>query len=404
MKTVYFDNNGTTPVHPKALEALLPFYREDYGNPSSLYAGGRKARKAVERAREQVAKLIGAHPEEILFTSCGSESNNTVLKGVANARRDRGEHIITSCIEHPSVLNSCRYLEKKGFRVTYLPVDRDGMVNLDSLRESVTSETILISVMLANNETGAIQPVSEIASIAAGSGAFIHTDAIQSAGKMVVNVGELGVDALSLSGHKFYAPKGIGVLYVRAGSAFEPFLHGGHQEEGRRAGTENVAYIAGLATAVDLIMENREADEARIEGMRDRFEAALLENIPAIEINGRNSPRLANTSNVACHYIEGEGILYSLSEHGICASSGSACTSGSLEPSHVLRAMQVPFTAVQGSTRFSFSRYTTDEEVDHIIKVFPEIIASLRRLSLFWDDETNAPHADAENMIQEFGS
>jgi len=399
MRTVYADNNATTPVAPEVVEAMEPYFRHLYFNPSSMYEPARQVAGAVAEARMKIACHLGAaRNEEIIFTSCATESNNAAIQGTARARPNR-RHIITTTVEHPAVLEVCKDMQRAGYEVTFLAVDRHGNLDMAEYVRSLRPDTLLVTIMHANNETGVIFPVAELARIAKETSPEIvfHTDATQSVGKLPIDLGGQfrHVDLLSFSGHKLHAPKGIGVLYVRRGTPWRPFMIGGHQEQGRRAGTENVPYIVGLARAMDLVMADREAQEARLAQLRDRLESALLQRIPALEINGRGAPRLANTSNLSCHYIEGEAILYQLSAEGICASSGSACTSGSLEPSHVLRAMGVPFTAIHGSVRFSFSRYTTDEEIERIIQVFPEIVAKLRRLSPYWDAEHNRPRPTA---------
>jgi cysteine desulfurase len=399
MRLVYADNNATTPVSPEVVEAMMPYLREWYFNPSSMYEPARQVAQAIAQARRTIAGHLGAaDPQEIIFTACATESNNAAIQGVARARPDR-RHIITTAVEHPAVLEVCKDMQRAGYEVTFLGVDRHGNLNIAEYVRSLRPDTLLVTIMHANNETGVIFPVAELARIAKETSPEIvfHTDATQSVGKLPIDLsGEFRhVDLLSFSGHKLHAPKGIGVLYVRRGTPWRPWMIGGHQEQGRRAGTENVPYIVGLARAMDLVMADREAQEARLAQLRDRLESALLQRIPALEINGRGAPRLANTTNLSCHYIEGEAILYQLSAEGICASSGSACTSGSLEPSHVLRAMGVPFTAIHGSVRFSFSRYTTDDDIDRIIQVFPEIVRKLRRMSPYWDWEQDRPRPTA---------
>lgn len=402
MRVVYADNNATTAVAPEVVEAMMPYLTTEYFNPSSMYDPARGPADAVAGARRSIAGHLGANPNEILFTSCATESNNTALVGTLRARPDR-RHLITTAVEHPAVESVARVLAREGWEVDFLPVDRSGRLDLRDLVRALRPDTALVSVMHANNETGVVFPVAEIARIAKETdpGIVVHTDATQTVGKLPVDLsGELAnVDLLSFSGHKLHAPKGIGVLYLRRGTPCRPFMLGGHQEDGRRGGTENVAFIVGLARALDLAMADREADEARVTALRDRLEGELLESIPFVEVNGAGAERLGNTLNLSCHFIEGEGILFQLSEHGICASSGSACTSGSLEPSHVLRAMKVPFTAVHGSVRFSFSRYTTDDEVDHIVDVFPGVVASLRRLSPYWDAAAGRPRPEAMEML-----
>ena len=385
MRTVYVDNNATTKVAPEALEAMLPFFSEYYGNPSSMhFFGGQVARK-VSEARESVADLLGADPSEIVFTSCGTESDNAAILGTLDSYPEKRQ-FITSRVEHPAVGNVSTYLGRKGFHVTELSVDREGRLDPDQLRESITDQTALVSVMYANNETGVIFPIEKIAEIVKEKGIPFHTDAVQTVGKIPINLKKLAIDMLSLSGHKLHAPKGIGVLYIRKGTKFSPFLIGGHQEKGRRGGTENVPYIIGLGKACELAKKNMEDENTRVRALRDYLEKKILERIPNTLINGDPVHRLPNTLSVSFEYVEGESILLLLSDLGICASSGSACTSGSLEPSHVLRAMGVPFTAAHGSIRFSLSIYNTKEEMDYIIEHLPPIIQKLRDISPFWRD------------------
>jgi cysteine desulfurase len=382
---VYVDNNATTKVAPEVLEAMLPFFSEYYGNPSSMhFFGGQVARK-VSEARESVADLLGTDPSEIVFTSCGTESDNAAILGTLDSYPEKRQ-FITSRVEHPAVGNVSTYLGRKGFHVTELSVDREGRLDPDQLRESITDQTALVSVMYANNETGVIFPIEKIAEIVKEKGIPFHTDAVQTVGKIPINLKKLAIDMLSLSGHKLHAPKGIGVLYIRKGTKFSPFLIGGHQEKGRRGGTENVPYIIGLGKACELAKKNMEDENTRVRALRDYLEKKILERIPNTLINGDPVHRLPNTLSVSFEYVEGESILLLLSDLGICASSGSACTSGSLEPSHVLRAMGVPFTAAHGSIRFSLSIYNTKEEMDYIIEHLPPIIQKLRDISPFWRD------------------
>jgi cysteine desulfurase len=403
MNIIYMDNNATTRVAPEVVEALMPFLTDDYFNPSSLYEPAHKPAEAITAARKTVAKLLGnARPPEILFTSCATESNNTAVFGTITANPDR-RHIITTGVEHPAIFSVGEDLQRRGIEVDFVPVDADGQIDRVEFVRALRSDTLLVSVMHANNETGVIFPVEELSRITKETDESIifHTDATQTVGKLPIDLRGAfeHVDLLSFSGHKLHAPKGIGALYIRRGTRCRPFLLGGHQEDGRRAGTENVAFIVGLARALELAMELHDEDEQRILAMRDRLEKELMARIPYLEVNGKNSPRLSNTLNVACHFIEGEGILYQLSAQGICASSGSACTSGSLEPSHVLRAMHIPFSAIHGSVRFSLSRYNTDAEVDKVIEVFPGIVDSLRRLSPYWDAKKNQPRPEAMEML-----
>lgn len=397
------DNNATTRVAPEVVEAILPFLKENYFNPSSMYGPARDASDAIENARRRIAARLGAEADEILFTSCATESNNAAIRGALKAEPSR-RHVITTAVEHPAVLEVVADLERRGFPVTFLPVNRKGEMDVRDFVRALREDTLLVTVMHANNESGVIFPVEDLARIVKETDPSIlfHTDATQSTGKLPIDwKGNFRhVDLLSFSGHKLHAPKGVGALVVRRGSRWRPFLIGGHQERSRRAGTENVAFIAGLATALDLALENREEEVARLEAMRDRLERELTARIPWLEVNGQGAARLPNTLNLAVHYIEGEGILYQLDAHGICASSGSACTSGSLEPSHVLRAMKVPFTAVHGSVRFSLSRYNTGEEIDRVIEVFPEIVRNLRKLSPYWDSAKDRPREDAKERLE----
>jgi len=395
---IYLDNNATTAVSPEVFEAMTPFLTELYFNPSSMYAQAEGPAHAVERARGTVAACLGGgETSEVVFTSCATESNNAAIFGCLRANAKR-RHIITTAVEHPSVLEVCREAEREGCAVTFLGVDAQGRLDVGEFIRALRPDTLLVSIMHANNETGVIFPVEELSRLTKETDPAIifHTDATQSIGKLDVNLTAsfAHIDMLSFSGHKLHAPKGVGVLYLRRGTACRPFLFGGHQERGRRAGTENVSHIVALARACELA-QDAQVEELQVRARRDRLQAALLERIPYIQVNGGDAPRLPNTLNVACHYIEGEGILYQLSEYGICASSGSACTSGSLDPSHVLKAMRVPFTAMHGSVRFSLSRYTTESEIDTVIDVFPEIVRSLRRLSPYWDNAANAPRLDA---------
>ncbi len=385
MKPVYVDNNATTKVAPEVLEVMLPYFSDLYGNPSSMHFFGGQVQKKINEAREQVADLLGAEASEIVFTSCGTESDNAAIQGALDSYPEK-RHLITSRVEHPAVGNVCTYLGRKGYRITELSVDREGRLDLDELKESITEETVLTSIMYANNETGVIFPVEQIGEIAKSKGVPFHTDAVQAVGKIPLNLRKSTIDTLSISGHKLHAPKGIGVLYVRKGTKFSPFMIGGHQERGRRGGTENVPYIIGLGKACELAKKNLEDENTRVKALRDYLEQKILEKIPNTLVNGDRVNRLPNTLSVSFEYVEGESILLLLSDLGICASSGSACTSGSLEPSHVLRAMGVPFTAAHGSIRFSLSIYNTKEEMDYIIDHLPPIIQKLRDISPFWKD------------------
>ncbi len=382
MKTVYFDNNATTKVAEEVAAEMKPLFCELYGNPSSMHTFGGQIGQKIRRAREQVAGLLGCSPGEIIFTSCGTESDNAAIKGTL-AMYPHKRKVITTRVEHPAVLTVCREVENHGYTVVELSVDNAGRVDLEELEKELDEDTALVSIMYANNETGVVFPIEKIAEMVAGSGVVFHTDAVQAAGKMPLKLSESNIDLLSLSGHKLHAPKGVGVLYVKKGTRLSPFMMGGHQEGGRRAGTENVPGIVGLGKACELAAENLEEENSRVRYLRDKLESAILEKCPDCRLNGDKDNRLPNTTNISFEYIEGEAILLMLDKHGICASSGSACTSGSLEPSHVLRAMGVPFTAAHGSVRFSLSRYNTEEEVDYTIEKIPAVIDRLRELSPF---------------------
>ncbi len=375
------DYNATTPVRPEVVEAILPFYRDQFGNPSSVHWAGREVSGAVEKAREQVAKLINCSPAEIVFTSCGSEGDNLALKGTVEALKDRGNHIITTAVEHPAVLETCEFLAKSGCEVTFLPVDRDGMIDLAELEAAITEKTILISAMWGNNETGTIFPVEEIGKIARKYKVRLHTDAVQAIGKLPVDVQQAGVDLLVLSGHKIGAPKGVGAIYIRRGTRMVPLIHGGHQERNRRAGTHNVAGIVGLGLACELAGQNIEEHAARLQGLRDKLEEGIRSRIPEVKVNGHPTKRLPNTLNVSFAYIEGESLLLNFDMKGIAASSGSACTSGSLEPSHVMGAMGVDIALAHSSTRFSLGPDSSEEDVDYILEILPPIVERLRAMS-----------------------
>lgn len=392
MKKIYLDYNATTPIHPEVLDAMLPYFKDFYGNPSSIHSFGQETRKAVDAAREKIAKFLGAeNPSEIIFTSCGTESNNFAIKGIAFENYNKNSHIITSSIEHHAVLEPCEYLSKKfGVDVTYLLVDKYGIVNPEDIRKSITEKTILISIMYANNEVGTIQPIEEIAKIAKEKGIIFHTDAVQSAGKIPIDVKKIGADLLSISGHKIYAPKGIGVLYIKKGTKLHPLLHGGSHEKNRRAGTENVPYIVGLAKACEIALINMKDENERILKLRRKLEKGILEKVEYTQINGHIMKRLSNTSNISFNFIEGEGILMSLDLDGFAASTGSACTSGALEPSHVLSAMGVSPEKAQGSVRFSLGQYTTEKDIDKLLEVLPKIVGRLRAISPLWEDRIRA--------------
>jgi cysteine desulfurase len=382
MKTIYFDNNATTKVDERVLEEMKPLFCELYGNPSSMHTFGGQISRKISRAREQVADLLGCEPGEIIFTGCGTESDNTAIQGTLAASPDRRK-VITTRVEHPAVLAVCRELENHGYSVVELNVDKEGRLDLAELEENLDENTALVTIMFANNETGVIFPVEKIAELITEKGVIFHTDAVQAVGKIPMNLKQNNIDLLSISGHKLHAPKGIGVLYVRKGTRLSPFMLGGHQEAGRRAGTENVPGIVALGKACELALTNIEEENEKVKNLRDKLEQAIMKSCPDCRLNGDKNNRLPNTSNISFEYIEGEAILLMLDQYGICASSGSACTSGSLEPSHVLRAMGVPFTAAHGSIRFSLSRYNTEEEVDYVIEKMPSIINRLRELSPF---------------------
>jgi len=386
MKVIYVDNNATTMVAPEVLDAMMPYFSTNYGNPSSMHSFGGNVAGAIETARENVANLIGAAPEEIVFTSCGTESDGTAIRAAIESYPDK-KHLVTSRVEHPAIKNLYESLSKKGYRTTFVPVDHSGRLDIDYLYDSLSDDTAIVSLMWGNNETGVIFPVEEISKEVKSRGILFHTDAVQAVGKIPIKVGETGVDMLSLSGHKFHSPKGIGALYIRKGTKFSAFMIGGHQEKGRRGGTENTASIIGLGKAAELASAHlAENGYERISRLRDRLEQTLLATVPNAMTNGDPANRLPNTTSVAFEYVEGEAILLMMNEYGICASSGSACTSGSLEPSHVLRAMGVPFTAAHGSIRFSLSRYNTEDEIDVILEKLPPIIERLRELSPFWKE------------------
>lgn len=386
---IYMDNNATTRVAPEVVDAMMPFLTECYGNPSSMHNFGGQVGASVENARAEVAGLIGALPTEITFTSCGTESDSTAILSSLQAFPEK-RHIITTRVEHPAIKNLCENLGRltgHKYRVTRLMVESDGTLDLAKYEEALTDDTAIVSVMWANNETGVIFPVEKMATMAKERGILFHTDAVQAVGKIPINLEELDIDFLSISGHKLHAAKGVGVLYIKRGTPFVPFLAGGHQEEGRRGGTENVASIVGLGRACVLAGDTMEEENTRVRALRDRLEEGLLAAVPKAMLNGHKTDRLPNTTNISFEFVEGEAILLHMNLYNICASSGSACTSGSLEPSHVLRAMGVPFTAAHGSIRFSLSIYNTDAEVDFVLEKMPPIIAELRELSPFWKAE-----------------
>ena len=383
MKTIYLDNNATTKVADEVLEAMLPYFTQLYGNPSSMHTFGGQVGHKIRDAREQVAALLGAIPEEIVFTSCGTESDNSAIRSALITRPDK-KHIVISRVEHPAIHALCSHLSTQGYKITELPVDKNGILDLENLEKSLSPDTAIVSMMWGNNETGVIFPVEEAARMAHEKGILFHTDAVQTTGKIPINMKNNVIDMLSISGHKLHAPKGIGVLYVRRGTKFSPFLIGGHQEKGRRGGTENAAGIVGLGKACELAAKNMDGENTRVKLLRDKLEQELLKKIPNSRVNGDIINRLPNTTNISFEYVEGEAILLLMNELGICASSGSACTSGSLQPSHVLRAMGVPFTMAHGSIRFSLSVNNTEEEVDFVIDKMPAIVERLRGMSPFW--------------------
>ncbi|BAH75202.1 cysteine desulfurase NifS [Solidesulfovibrio magneticus] len=387
---VYLDNNATTRVAPEVAEVMLPYLTEFYGNPSSMHSFGGQVGLQLKKARADVASVLGCDPLELIFTSCGSESDNTAILSALAAQPEK-KHLVTTRVEHPAILSLAKHLEEKGYEVTYLGVDDKGNLDLDELAGAVRKDTAIVSVMYANNETGVIFPIPEIAALCKAKGVLFHTDAVQAVGKIDIDLSKLPVDMLSLSGHKLHAPKGVGVLYVRKGTPFRPFLIGGHQERGRRAGTENTAGIIALAAAMTLAKAHMAEENTRVKALRDRLEAGILAAVPHSQINGDTAHRLPNTTSIAFKFVEGEAILLMLDQYGISASSGSACTSGSLEPSHVLRAMGVPFTYAHGSIRFSLSRYTTDADIDLVLDKLPGIIETLRRMSPFSEEEAAKP-------------
>lgn len=386
-KVVYMDNNATTRVAPEVIESMMPYIADEYGNPSSMHTFGGHVADAVRRARQKVAALLGAEPEEITFTSCGTESDSSAILSALRTFPEK-RHIVTTRVEHPAVKSLCDNIATitgHKYKITRLKVDSEGMLDMSEYEAALTDDTAIVSVMWANNETGVIFPVEEMARMARQRGILFHTDAVQAVGKIDIDLKKLDIDFLSLSGHKLHAPKGVGALYIKRGTLFVPFLTGGHQESGRRGGTENVASIVALGRACDLAGEKMAEENGRVKMLRDKLEEGLLTNVPKSMLNGHKVLRLPNTANISFEYVEGEAILLHMNRHGICASSGSACTSGSLEPSHVLRAMGVPFTAAHGSIRFSLSVYNTEEEVDFVVEKMPDIIASLRQMSPFWE-------------------
>ena len=385
-RVIYLDNNATTRTAPEAVAAMLPYFSEYYGNASSIHKFGGRLAKVVEEGRAKVAAFLGADPSEIIFTSCGTEGDNAAILSALDVCPKRRRKIVISTVEHPAILNLGKDLERRGYTVVKIPVDSLGRLDMDRAREMIDEETAVVSVMWANNETGNLYPVDALADLAHRAGARFHTDAVQAAGKIPFKLRDMNIDMLSVSGHKFHAPKGIGALYVRRGVRFRPFVVGGHQERGRRAGTENVPYIVGMGVAAELAMANFDTENNYVRKLRDDLHNRLVAAIPSVRVNGDVEHRLPNTTNLSFEYIEGESILMHMDIHGICASSGSACTTGSLEPSHVMRAMGVPYTAAHGPIRFSFSRYNTQEDVDTVVEVLPGIIEKIRAISPYWAD------------------
>jgi cysteine desulfurase len=384
-RTIYLDHAATTPTRPEVVEAMLPYFNTKFGNPSSIYSLGRDSKKAIEEARETVAKALGAQPREIFFTGSGTEADNWAIKGVAYANRQKGKHIITTAIEHHAVLHTCQYLESDGFDVTYLPVDSDGLVTAEQVSAAIRPDTILITIMFANNEIGTIQPIAEIGKVAKEKGITFHTDAVQAMGNISINVDEMNIDLLSMSSHKFYGPKGIGALYIRKGVKITSFLHGGAQERGRRASTENVPAVVGLAKALEIATENLEQYNSKLIALRDRTIKEIEQKIPFIRLNGHREKRLPGNVNFSFEFIEGESLLLMLDMKGIAASSGSACTSGSLDPSHVLLAIGLPHEIAHGSLRITFGEENTDADVDALMEVLPVIVQRLREMSPLYE-------------------
>lgn len=381
MNRIYFDHNATTPVPEEVFEAMVPFLKEQWGNPSSIHWAGRGTRKAVEDAREKVCALLNCTNTELIFTSSGTEGDNHALKGLAYAKKDKGNHIITTSVEHPAVLNTCKHLQKEGFEVTYLGVDNDGLISLDELKAAITPKTILISVMFANNETGVLFPMREIGAIAKEKGIAFHTDAVQAAGKAKIDVKDINCDLLTISGHKLYGPKGIGALFVKRGVRLVPLIHGGHHERNRRGGTENVAGIVGMGKAAEIALRDMDKEIEHLKALRDRLEKGMAERVQHIKVNGHADKRLPNTANISFEFVEGESLLLNLDMKGIAASSGSACTSGSLEPSHVLIAMGLTHELSHGSVRFSLGKSNTAEEIDFLLGTMPPIVERMRAMS-----------------------
>ncbi len=388
-RTIYLDHAATTYVKPEVFDAMKPYFCEHFGNASSIYSIGRDSKKAVEEAREKVAKALGAQAREIYFTGSGSEADNWALKGIAAAYKNKGKHIITSAIEHPAIMNSCKYLEGEGFEVTYLPVDGDGLVSLEQLKNAIKENTILISIMFANNEIGTIQPIQEIGAFAHEKGILFHTDAVQAVGNIPIDVEKMNIDLLSLSGHKFYGPKGIGALYIRKGVKISSLIHGGQQERGKRASTENIPSIVGLGKAIELATKNLEEYNKKLISLREKTIEGLMAKIPYIRLNGHRTQRLPGNVNISFQFIEGESLLLMLDMKGVCGSSGSACSSGSLDPSHVLLAIGLPHEIAHGSLRLSFGDENTEEDVDYILEEIPKIVTRLRDMSPLYEAVKN---------------
>ena len=386
MKNIYFDNAATTKMDSSVLNDMMPYLTDNYGNASSIYSLGNVSRQAIEESRKKIADVLSCNPDEIYFTAGGSESDNTAIKGIARANKSKGNHIITSKIEHPAVLESCHELEKEGFEVSYISVDENGTIDIDELKSKINENTILISIMTANNEIGTIQPIKEIGKIAHEHNIYFHTDAVQAIGSIKINVNEMNIDSLSLSGHKFYGPKGIGALYVKNGVKFNKYISGGHQERNKRAGTENVAAIVGLASAIVKAYKYVDEHNKKISELRDYYESCITSKIPCVKVNGNVKNRLSGNSNISFRYIEGEGLLLNLDLKGICASSGSACTSASLDPSHVLLAIGLPHEIAHGSLRVSIGKYNTKEEIDYLVDSLVEIVSKLRNMSPLWEE------------------
>lgn len=382
----YFDNAATTKTRPEVVEAMMKYYSESYGNPSSVYKFAQQNKNAVEHGREQVANAIGAKTNEIYFTAGGSESDNWAIKGIAESYANKGKHIITSCIEHHAVLHTCEYLESKGYEITYLPVDEYGLVSVDDVKNAIRPDTILITIMFANNEIGTIEPIAEIGKLAKEHGIIFHTDAVQAVGHVPIDVDAMNIDMLSMSGHKFYGPKGIGALYIRKGIKINPYIHGGAQERRRRAGTENVPGIVGIGLAAELAVKELDTEMKRLEYLRNKLIKGILDVVPYARLNGHPDKRLPGNANISFEFVEGESILLLLDYKGVCASSGSACTSGSLDPSHVLLAIGLPHEKAHGSVRMSLGHFTTEEQVDFVIKELPPIIERLRAMSPLYEE------------------